>query len=86
MWSVGGSCDADSREKFSEFVRVTVAGKLEEHPIPVTVGKWECPMDEKGLVYDYFYEVLCNYNTHICSTCFKTVNQPIISYSVQRKR
>uniref|UniRef100_A0A7N6AS53 Dynein axonemal heavy chain 12 n=1 Tax=Anabas testudineus TaxID=64144 RepID=A0A7N6AS53_ANATE len=56
VWSVGGSCDADSREKFSEFVRVTVAGKLEEHPIPVTVGKWECPMDEKGLVYDYFYE------------------------------
>uniref|UniRef100_A0A7N6C1K8 Dynein axonemal heavy chain 12 n=1 Tax=Anabas testudineus TaxID=64144 RepID=A0A7N6C1K8_ANATE len=64
VWSVGGSCDADSREKFSEFVRVTVAGKLEEHPIPVTVGKWECPMDEKGLVYDYFYEVLCNYNTY----------------------
>ncbi|XP_040909250.1 dynein heavy chain 12, axonemal [Toxotes jaculatrix] len=56
VWSVGGSCDADSREKFSEFFRVTVSGKTEQHPIPATVGKWECPMDEKGLVYDYFYE------------------------------
>ncbi|KAK2851543.1 hypothetical protein Q5P01_007819 [Channa striata] len=56
VWSVGGSCDADSREKFSEFFRVIVAGNNEEHPVPATVGKWECPMDEKGLVYDYFYE------------------------------
>ncbi|CAJ1084997.1 dynein heavy chain 12%2C axonemal [Xyrichtys novacula] len=56
VWSVGGSCDADSRERFSEFFRTTVSGKAEEHPIPATVGKWECPMDDKGLVYDYFYE------------------------------
>ncbi|KAM9752840.1 dynein axonemal heavy chain 12 [Menidia menidia] len=56
VWSVGGSCDADSREKFSEFVRVTVSGQSKEYPIPETVGKWECPVEEKGLVYDYFYE------------------------------
>uniref|UniRef100_A0A3B4Z7I9 Dynein axonemal heavy chain 12 n=1 Tax=Stegastes partitus TaxID=144197 RepID=A0A3B4Z7I9_9TELE len=56
VWSVGGSCDADSREKFSEFFRVTVSGKTTEYLIPETVGKWECPMDDKGLVYDYFYE------------------------------
>ncbi|XP_041655296.1 dynein heavy chain 12, axonemal [Cheilinus undulatus] len=56
VWSVGGSCVSDSREKFSEFFREIVLGKEEEHPIPATVGKWECPMDEKGLVYDYFYE------------------------------
>ncbi|KAK5863728.1 hypothetical protein PBY51_000737 [Eleginops maclovinus] len=55
VWSVGGSCDADSREKFSEFFRETVSGKT-EHPIPASVGKWECPMDDKGLVYDYYYE------------------------------
>uniref|UniRef100_A0A671WWX8 Dynein axonemal heavy chain 12 n=1 Tax=Sparus aurata TaxID=8175 RepID=A0A671WWX8_SPAAU len=60
VWSIGGSCDSDSREKFSGFFRETVSGKTEEHPIPPTVGKWECPMDEKGLAYDYFYEVLCN--------------------------
>lgn len=57
MWSVGGSCDANSREKFSEFIRATVSGETEGHPIPDTVGKWECPMDDKGLVYDYYFEV-----------------------------
>ncbi|MEQ2250438.1 hypothetical protein ILYODFUR_000797 [Ilyodon furcidens] len=56
VWSVGGACDADSREKFSEFLRVTVSGEIKECPIPETVGKWECPIDYNGLVYDYFYE------------------------------
>ncbi|KAG7518207.1 dynein heavy chain 12, axonemal [Solea senegalensis] len=56
VWSVGGSCDADSREKFSEFLKVTVSGRTEDHPVPGVVGKWDCPMDDKGLVYDYFYE------------------------------
>ncbi|XP_037539995.1 dynein heavy chain 12, axonemal [Nematolebias whitei] len=56
VWSVGGACDADSREKFSEFFRRTISGKTKENPIPQTVGKWECPLDEKGQVYDYFYE------------------------------
>ena len=66
---MGGSCDADSREKFSDFLRAIVSGKTEEHPIPDTVGKWECPMDEKGLVYDYFYEVLCDYVTQRYFSC-----------------
>ncbi|XP_034447227.1 dynein heavy chain 12, axonemal [Hippoglossus hippoglossus] len=56
VWSVGGSCDADSREIFSEFFRATVSGKNEEFPVPASVGKWECPMNDKGQVYDYFYE------------------------------
>ncbi|PWA31711.1 hypothetical protein CCH79_00006705 [Gambusia affinis] len=56
VWSVGGACDADSREKFSQFVRATLSGETQECPIPETVGKWECHMEEKGLVYDYFYE------------------------------
>ncbi|KAM4737020.1 LOW QUALITY PROTEIN: dynein axonemal heavy chain 12-like [Anableps anableps] len=56
VWSVGGACDADSREKFSDFLRVTVSGETENCPIPEAVGKWECPIEEKGLVYDYFYE------------------------------
>lgn len=58
VWSIGGCCDADSREKFNDFVREMLSGKSTEHPIPATVKKWECPMDESGLVYDYFYEVL----------------------------
>nr|XP_057908676.1 dynein axonemal heavy chain 12-like isoform X2 [Doryrhamphus excisus] len=56
VWSAGGSCDSNSRDKFSDFVRDIVSGKVENHPVPVIVGKWECPVDEKGLVYDYFYE------------------------------
>lgn len=59
VWSVGGSCDSDSREKFSEYFRELLSGKSEEHPIPESVGRWDCPMHEAGLVYDYFYEVLC---------------------------
>uniref|UniRef100_H2M1P1 Dynein axonemal heavy chain 12 n=1 Tax=Oryzias latipes TaxID=8090 RepID=H2M1P1_ORYLA len=56
VWSVGGCCDTDSREKFNDFIRQTVSGKNKEHPIPETIERWECPINEKGLVYDYFYE------------------------------
>ncbi|XP_034028529.1 dynein heavy chain 12, axonemal [Thalassophryne amazonica] len=56
VWSVGGSCDTDSREKFNNFFREIVSGKTESHPVPDTVGRWECPMAENGLVYDYSYE------------------------------
>ncbi|XP_053705138.1 dynein axonemal heavy chain 12-like isoform X1 [Synchiropus splendidus] len=56
VWSVGGSCDTSSREKFSDFVKVMLTGKSEELPIPDTLGKWECPFDDKGMAYDYSYE------------------------------
>ncbi|XP_017568229.2 dynein heavy chain 12, axonemal isoform X1 [Pygocentrus nattereri] len=56
VWSVGGSCDGDSRSRFDEFLREITSGKSDEHPIPATVSKWECPFDDKGLVYDYSYE------------------------------
>ncbi|XP_034168074.2 LOW QUALITY PROTEIN: dynein axonemal heavy chain 12 [Pangasianodon hypophthalmus] len=56
VWSVGGSCDGDSRERFDKFLREIIMGKSDNHPIPDTVSKWECPFDEKGLVYDYSYE------------------------------
>lgn len=80
VWSVGGSCDADSREKFSSFFRLIVAGQKKEHPIPETVGKWECPFEEKGLVYDYFYEVLCNYVTQKTLACVIPENHNIFFY------
>ena len=57
VWSVGGSCDADSRERFDDFLREILLGKSQQHPIPASVSKWECPFEEKGLVYDYSYEV-----------------------------
>ncbi|XP_072306337.1 dynein axonemal heavy chain 12 [Eucyclogobius newberryi] len=54
VWSVGGSGDTQSRARFSEFIRSFLKGR--SGPIPESVGKWDCPLDEKGLVYDYYYE------------------------------
>ncbi|KAI7794029.1 dynein axonemal heavy chain 12 [Triplophysa rosa] len=54
VWSVGGCCDTDSQSRFDQFLKEIVSGKAEKHPIPVS--RWECPFDEKGLVYDYSYE------------------------------
>ncbi|KAF4078180.1 hypothetical protein AMELA_G00196410 [Ameiurus melas] len=56
VWSVGGSCDGESRERFDKFLREIIMGKSDKHPVPASVSKWECPFDEKGLVYDYTYE------------------------------
>uniref|UniRef100_A0A8B9Q220 Dynein axonemal heavy chain 12 n=1 Tax=Apteryx owenii TaxID=8824 RepID=A0A8B9Q220_APTOW len=57
VWSIGGTCDGDSRILFDTFLRETLSGKSEINPVPKSVGKWECPFDEKGLVYDYMYEM-----------------------------
>ncbi|KAM6121199.1 LOW QUALITY PROTEIN: dynein axonemal heavy chain 12 [Pterocles gutturalis] len=57
IWSVGGTCDGDSRIIFDNFLRETLAGKSGINPVPPSVGKWECPFEEKGLVYDYIYEL-----------------------------
>ncbi|XP_078517697.1 dynein axonemal heavy chain 12 [Lissotriton helveticus] len=56
IWSIGGSCDTDSQIKFDTFMRNIVSGKDEDHPVAASIGKWECPFEEKGLVYDYAYE------------------------------
>uniref|UniRef100_A0A8C9VXT2 Dynein axonemal heavy chain 12 n=1 Tax=Scleropages formosus TaxID=113540 RepID=A0A8C9VXT2_SCLFO len=58
VWSVGGSCDTDSRFKFDNFLREILSGRSEKHPIPSSMGKWDCAFSEKGLVYDYFYEAI----------------------------
>ncbi|OWK02684.1 hypothetical protein Celaphus_00010425, partial [Cervus elaphus hippelaphus] len=57
IWSIGGSCDTDGRIIFDVFIRIALTGKDENNPIPESVGKWECNFDEKGLVYDYMYEL-----------------------------
>ncbi|XP_051515044.1 dynein axonemal heavy chain 12-like [Myxocyprinus asiaticus] len=56
VWSVGGCCDTDSCIQFDQFLREIISGRAEKHPIPDAVSRWECPFDEKGLVYDYSYE------------------------------
>lgn len=57
VWSVGGCCDSDSRSKFDAFLKEITAGKNKQDPVPSSIGKWECPFDDKGLVYDFMYEV-----------------------------
>lgn len=57
IWSIGGSCDTNGRIIFDSFLRSIMLGKIENIPVPDSVGKWECHFDEKGLVYDYMYEV-----------------------------
>lgn len=61
VWSIGGTCDSDGRILFDTFLRDIVLGKLEDHPVPTALGKWDCPFEERGLVYDYMFEV-CVYN------------------------
>ncbi|KAM6256904.1 dynein axonemal heavy chain 12 [Porphyrio hochstetteri] len=57
VWSIGATCDGDSRIIFDNFLRETLAGKSGVNPVPTSVGKWECPFEEEGLVYDYMYEL-----------------------------
>ncbi|XP_028906396.1 dynein heavy chain 12, axonemal isoform X2 [Ornithorhynchus anatinus] len=57
IWSIGGSCDTNGRVLFDSFLREIIMGKNENHPVPAAVGKWECNFEEKGLVYDYMYEL-----------------------------
>ncbi|XP_069499778.1 dynein axonemal heavy chain 12 [Ambystoma mexicanum] len=81
-WSIGGSCDTDSRDKFDVFLREIVSGKSEDNPVPASVGKWECPFEEKGLIYDYSYELKSrgrwiHWNEFIKSTTVGTKNTKI---------
>uniref|UniRef100_A0A8D2QK81 Dynein axonemal heavy chain 12 n=1 Tax=Zonotrichia albicollis TaxID=44394 RepID=A0A8D2QK81_ZONAL len=57
IWSIGGICDGDSRMIFDNFLRETLSEESETNPIPENLGKWECPLEEKGLVYDYVYQL-----------------------------
>uniref|UniRef100_A0A8C5CUF5 Dynein, axonemal, heavy chain 12 n=1 Tax=Gadus morhua TaxID=8049 RepID=A0A8C5CUF5_GADMO len=34
VWSVGGCCDAESRERFDGFFREIISGEMDKHPIP----------------------------------------------------
>uniref|UniRef100_A0A8C9MJV2 Dynein axonemal heavy chain 12 n=1 Tax=Serinus canaria TaxID=9135 RepID=A0A8C9MJV2_SERCA len=57
IWSIGGICDGDSRTIFDNFLRETLSGESETNPMPENLGTWECPLEEKGLVYDYMYQL-----------------------------
>uniref|UniRef100_A0A4W3H1L8 Dynein axonemal heavy chain 12 n=1 Tax=Callorhinchus milii TaxID=7868 RepID=A0A4W3H1L8_CALMI len=57
VWSIGATCDQDGRVKMDQFLREILSGKNPEHRLPDAIGKWECPFDDKGLVYDFMYEL-----------------------------
>ncbi|XP_061474275.1 dynein axonemal heavy chain 12 [Rhineura floridana] len=57
VWSIGGTCDSDGRVIFDNFMRDIITGKIDKHPLPAAVGKWEHPFEERGLVYDYMFEL-----------------------------
>ncbi|NXY12857.1 DYH7 protein, partial [Atrichornis clamosus] len=57
IWSIGGICDTDSMIIFDNFLRNILSGRSKTDPVPESVGMWECPLEEKGLVYDYVYEL-----------------------------
>ncbi|XP_048589777.1 dynein axonemal heavy chain 3-like isoform X2 [Nematostella vectensis] len=56
-WSIGGHLDRDSREKFSDFIKVLVAGTNKQHPRPNNLKlpkSYQFP--GKGLIYDFFFD------------------------------
>ncbi|KAB1264175.1 Dynein heavy chain 12; axonemal [Camelus dromedarius] len=50
-------CNVVENDPTSKHIRVWIMGKDGNNPLPDSVGKWECHFDEKGLVYDYMYEL-----------------------------
>ena len=57
VWSIGASCDGDSRSKFDHFIKDLFGGKNEHYPVPNTIGKIEHAMPTEHTVYDFMFEV-----------------------------
>uniref|UniRef100_H2Z3M7 Dynein axonemal heavy chain 7 n=1 Tax=Ciona savignyi TaxID=51511 RepID=H2Z3M7_CIOSA len=57
VWSVGAVVDLDGRHKFSDFIRTMQSGKDEEHPLPASLGKFDVPIPDAGLVYDHYFQL-----------------------------
>ncbi|XP_054243607.1 dynein axonemal heavy chain 12 [Indicator indicator] len=83
VWSIGGTCDSDSRIIFDNFLRETLAGKSELNPIPKSVGKWECPFKEEGLVYDYLFELKGKGSWVHWNECIKNINYSDTNVKIQ---
>ncbi|XP_068019795.1 dynein axonemal heavy chain 12 isoform X1 [Melanerpes formicivorus] len=83
VWSIGGTCDSDSRIIFDNFLRETLAGKSELNPIPPSVGKWECPFKEEGLVYDYLFELKGKGSWVHWNECIKNINYSDTNMKIQ---
>ena len=57
IWSLGATCDTDSRDKFDFFLRNLLSGGLEDHATPQLVGKIEIPLPNEGSVYDVMFDM-----------------------------
>nr|XP_026690532.1 dynein heavy chain 12, axonemal isoform X1 [Ciona intestinalis] len=56
VWSIGAVVDLDGRNKLSEFIRLVQSGKDEAHPLPSSLGKFDLPIPDGGLVYDHYFQ------------------------------
>lgn len=56
-WSLGAVIDADGREKFDQFYRMILSGKVEDCPIPGALDSISVSFPENGQIYDYYYDV-----------------------------
>uniref|UniRef100_H2Z3M9 Uncharacterized protein n=1 Tax=Ciona savignyi TaxID=51511 RepID=H2Z3M9_CIOSA len=63
VWSVGAVVDLDGRHKFSDFIRTMQSGKDEEHPLPASLGKFDVPIPDAGLVYDHYFQLNVGYTS-----------------------
>ena len=57
MWLLGATINKDGQDKFDAFLRDLMADKMEDHVVPVAVGKIDCPILPEGLIYDDMFEV-----------------------------
>ncbi|XP_052780138.1 dynein axonemal heavy chain 12-like isoform X1 [Mya arenaria] len=55
-WSIGAVVDVDGRHKFDAFFKDLLAGKMEQHPIPKAINKFDVPIPTEQGVYDIFFE------------------------------
>ncbi|XP_022244308.1 dynein heavy chain 7, axonemal-like [Limulus polyphemus] len=74
IWSIGGTCDATGREKFSLFLRELLSGVVKNWPIPHVVGKIDCPLPGDGQVYDYVFEIKGKGQWHQWSDSVKSLD------------
>ncbi|XP_073516725.1 dynein axonemal heavy chain 12-like [Phyllobates terribilis] len=57
IWILVSGRSADPIHSVADPPAEIVTGKIDQSPFLSSVGKWECPLDDKGLVYDYMYEL-----------------------------
>ncbi|XP_069101059.1 dynein axonemal heavy chain 12-like isoform X1 [Argopecten irradians] len=55
-WSIAACVDVDGRDKFDNFYKDIVGGKMDNHPVPKAIGKLDVPLPSEQSVYNVFFE------------------------------